>query len=100
MIEQTNSLDPRYWAEERMKIADYYAKAGEQAVALMRVHAAYYKAHRPEHKSDASVERSWELTDEGLKLMELKAKMKSHTFRMSAIRTLLEVASNESRNNY
>lgn len=91
---------PHELADERLKITDQFAKLGERKVELQREFAKYYKQHRDEHKSDAGLERAWELTDEGLELMEIKEKMKAKTHRISAIRTKLEVANLESFNQY
>jgi hypothetical protein len=87
-------------AELRLKLADDYAKAGELKVALLRLRAMFYESYRPDHKSDASLERAWELTDDGLNLMELREKMKSIEHKLSAIRSLLETRNLEARNQY
>lgn len=102
MNKELTQYTPSELAQLRLKLADDYAKAGEYKVSLMRKYAVYYKENRNngDHKSDASLERSWELTEDGLNLMELKEKMKSIEHKLSAIRTLLEVRNNEARNNY
>lgn len=86
---------PGQLAESRIIIADQYGKLGERKVELLRIRALYYESFRQDVKSDAALERKWELTNEGLELMEIKEKMKSKEFKMSAIRTLLEVKNNE-----
>lgn len=91
---------PSDLAELRLELADSYAKAGEIKVGLMRLHAVYYESFRKDHKSDASLERSWELTADGLNLMEIREKMKSIEHKLSAIRTLLDVKNFEARNLY
>ena len=93
---------PQELAQLRLLLADNYSKLGEIKVGLLRKYALYYKENRNngDHKSDASLDRAWDLTDDGLALMELKEKMKSIEHKLSAIRTLLEVKNNEVRNNY
>lgn len=91
---------PSQLADMRLEIADDYSKAGELKVKLLRLRALYYHSFRDEYKSDAGLERAWELTQDGLDLMELKEKMKSMEHKLSAIRTLLEVRNNEVRNLY
>jgi hypothetical protein len=94
------SRTPSELAELRLELADAYSKAGELKVQLMRLHALYYEAYRQDHKSDTGLERAWELTDDGLNLMEINVKLKTIQTKMSAIKTLLETKSMESRNFY
>ena len=91
---------PQQLAEERLMIAEEYALLGQRKVELMYKRAEYYNENRQEHKSDASVMRAWEVTEDGLDLMVIKEKMKSKEHRLSAIRTLLEVANKEAFNQY
>jgi len=100
MKEDLINKTPSELAELRLKIADDYSKAGEMKVKLMRLHAFYFESFREDVKSDAALERKWELTEDGLKLMEVREKMKSLEHKLSAIRTLLEVKNNEARNQY
>jgi hypothetical protein len=86
---------PGQLAESRIVIADNYGRLGKRAVELMRLRALYYQSFRDEVKSDAALDRRWELTNEGLELMEVKMKQRSLEHKLSAIRTLLEVKNNE-----
>jgi hypothetical protein len=98
-IELVNQT-PGQLAESRIIIADQYGKLGERKVELLRLRALYYESFRDSVKSDAALERKWELTNEGLELMEVSMKLKVKEHKMSAIRTLLEVKNNEARNSY
>ena len=91
---------PRDISTERLLIADQYGKLGERKVELLYKRATHYKENREDHKSDASMERAWELTNEGLELMVIKEKMKSKLTKMSALKTALEVANAEAYNQY
>ena len=93
-------MTPIELANHRLEIADYYSKAGERKVQLMRARALYYETYREEVKSDAALERKWETTNDGLELMEVREKMRSLEHKLSAIRTMLEVRNNEARNQY
>lgn len=93
-------MTPSELANYRLEIADYYSKAGERKVQLMRLRALYYESFRESVKSDAALERKWEATNEGLELMEIREKMRSMEHKLSAIRTMLEVRNNEARNQY
>ena len=96
LINQT----PGQLAEYRLVLSDTYSKAGELKVKLLRKRAEYYQENRPSHKSDASVERAWETTTEGLDLIELGMKLKSIEVKMSAIKSLLDTRNFEARNSY
>jgi len=91
---------PRELAEERLKISDQYSKLGERLAELKLIRAEWWKTFREEYKSDASCERAWDLTKEGQEMEITRMKMKSKEHRMSALRTLLMVASNEQFNQY
>lgn len=93
-------MTPMQLAEERLKLSDSYSKAGEKLVSIMRLYALYYEAFRPTVKSDAALERKWELTLDGLDMMEIKMKLKTIEKKMSAISTMLNVRNNEARNQY
>jgi hypothetical protein len=95
LTEQT----PGQLAELRLKMADEYSKAGELKVKLMRLYALYYESFRDSVKSDAALERKWELTKEGLDMMELSMKLKTIEKKMSAIKSLLDVRNNEQFHN-
>ena len=99
MIDLINKT-PGELANLRLELADWFSKAGEQKVGLMRMHAEYFSAHRAEFKSDTALERAWEMTDEGLLLMELREKMRSLEHKLSAIKSLLDTRNFEARSQY
>ena len=100
IMEEEKTKTPHELADDRVKIADNYGHLGKRKVELMRLRADYYKTFRQDHKSDAGLDRAWELTDDGLELMEIREKMKSIEHKLSAIRTLIDVCNLESRNQY
>jgi len=91
---------PHQLADERLVIADEYAKLGQKKVELMYKRAKFFTENRPNYKSDSAVERAFEITEDGLDLMVIREKMRSKEHKLSAIRTLLEVKNNEIRNQY
>lgn len=99
-MENLADMTPSQLAEKRLILCDDFAKLGERKVALMRLHAEYYKTFRDQHKSDSGCERAFELTEDGLELMMIREKTKSIEHKLSAIRTLLEVKNSEARNAY
>lgn len=95
-----SKLQPRELAELKLKLVDDYTHAGQLKIKLMRVHALYYETYKPDHKSDASLERAWELTSEGLDYLEVCQKMKNIEKKISGIKTMLSVLDMEARNQY
>ena len=93
-------MQPRELAELKLQLADDYSNAGKLKIQLMRVHALYYETYRSEHKSDAGLERAWELTKEGLNYLEVCQKMKNIDKKMSGINTFLRVLENEVKNQW
>ncbi len=93
-------MTPHDLADELVKMAQSYSKAGELKIGLIRNHALYYQSFREDHKSDASLERAWELTDDGLNLLEIGQKLKNIEKKMSAIKSLLRVREGEAQNHF
>lgn len=93
-------LTPGQLSEELIKLADRYSKAGEIKIKLIRTHALYYQAFRADYKSDAGCERAWELTNDGLNLLEISQKLKNIEKKMSAIKSLLRTREAETNNQY
>lgn len=92
--------NPRQLAQERLEIAYEFARIGERMANLKLLKAEWWVVARPEHKSDASCDRAWDLTKEGQEMETLRLKMKAKQMKSSAIKTMLEVMSDESRNQY
>ena len=91
---------PEQLAQKRYEIAIEFVKLGERKVELMKSRAEYYTEYRSEFKSDTGVLRAWELTEAGLEYLGIKEKMKGMQNELSAIKTLIEVATMEARNYY
>ena len=95
-MEQT----PHQLAQQRLNIAEEYSKLGKELVELKKIKAMWWEAKRSDFKSDTSAERAWDLTREGQQYQELQMRLKSREFKMSAIKTMLEVMNAEMRNQY
>jgi len=91
---------PHELAEERLDIAYEYAKLGERLAELKTLKALWWQSFRGDYKSDASAERAWDLTIEGQEMETVRLKMKAKEIKSSAIKTMLQVMSDEARNNY
>lgn len=92
--------NPHQLAEERYQMSvDYSTYSGELA-KMIKTEAEYYVSQRANFKSDTAVQRAFDVTDDGVKMATLKLKIKALEKSMSAIKTLIEVATEEARGLY
>lgn len=91
---------PHQLADERLKIAYDYAKLGERLAELKNLKALWWKTYRQDYKSDASAERGWDLTLDGQEMETVRLKMKAKEIKSSALKTMIQVMSDEARNQY
>jgi hypothetical protein len=99
-MENYNTLTPQSLAAEKYKLAVEYARLSEVYANHIRLRAEHFNATRADFKSDRACERAFETTEDGVMMEIVKAKQKSKEKRMSAISSLLKVASDESHNSY
>lgn len=100
MTKDLTTMTPGELSDELIKMAQDYSKAGELRIGLIRNHALFYTTFREDHKSDASLERAWEMTDDGLNLLEINQKLKNIEKKMSAIKSLLRTREGEAQGHY
>ena len=91
---------PGQLAEDRYNEAQDYAKLGSLLAKIQDEKAKAYPEIREACKSIAESDRIWEMTEFGLQEKKLKIQMKVKEKKMSAIKTLLDVANNEAFNQY
>jgi len=91
---------PGQLAEDRYNEALDYAKLGSLLAKIQDEKANAYPEIREACKSIAEADRVWEMTEFGLQEKKLKIQMKVKEKKMSAIKTLLDVANNEVFNQY
>lgn len=91
---------PHQLAEERIGLSEEYSRYSGLFADLIKKRAEHYKAERDNHKSDTSVERAWERTDEGIQMTIIKLKLKSIEKKLSATNTMLRLMENEAKNLY
>jgi hypothetical protein len=93
-------MNPSQLCQEVLSLTDIASKAGEARIGLIRNHALFYQSFREEHKSDAGLERAWELTKDGLDLIEINQKIKNIDRKISAIKVFLRNKENEAKNQW
>jgi hypothetical protein len=91
---------PHELAEERVTLSGEYSNQSERLGYILSVRPAVWMELRKNVGSDKAADRAWEATEMGIEEMKLRLSLKAKEKRMSAIRTMLEVLSAESRNQY
>jgi hypothetical protein len=93
-------MNPQDLINDLNKIADKYGKVSERLCLLKKLYSEYYKTFRPDYKSDAGLDRGWDLTIEGQEMEEANMKLKVYDRKMSAIKTNLRHLQTETYNQY
>lgn len=91
---------PHQLAEDNLILSEQYSQYSGELAKLTKAEGEYYKVERPQHKSDTSVARAFQTSEEGIKMTIVKLKLKSIEKQMSANKLMIEVASNEARGLY
>ena len=96
------NVPPQELAEFRVRLSGWYSHYSGEMEEILARRPAMWRAIRAssECKSDKSADRIYEGLEDGIKLMRLEIWLKSMGKMNSAISGLLELKSNESRNNY
>ena len=82
-------------SEKRSWLAGEYFYLNAQLAEILKVKPAKWNELRREAKSDASAERIWQATLDGLKEVELRLTLKSIEKMLSSIRTQIEIQLSE-----
>lgn len=93
-------MNPHQLAEKRMQLSEEYSRYSGELAQLNKTEADYYMANREKYKSDTAVKRAFEVTEEGQKTTTLKLKLKALEKQMSAIKTVIDVATQEAHGLY
>lgn len=91
---------PHQLAEDRMTMAEEYSRYSGEFAEHVKKQAHFFVENRGNHKSDTSCQRSFELTEDGIRMTILKLKLKAIEKQMSASNTMLRLMENEAKNLY
>lgn len=95
---QNSQTDYHDLAYIRMWLAGHYAYLGGLLGEILTEKPVKWNLLRDNVKSDTAAERKWQATEDGVKEMRLRIEMKSTERLMSAIKTRIEIATNERYN--
>lgn len=91
---------PHMIAEDRMTLAEEYSRYAGEFAEYVKKQAKFFVENRGNHKSDTATQRSFELTDDGVRMTILKLKLKAIEKQLSASATMLRLLENEAKNLY
>lgn len=89
---------PHELADSRVQMAGEYARFSAQLEEILEKKATIWMSIRLNTKSDASADKHWDASEDGVKEMKLRLRMKAMEKQMSAAGTMLRVYETESRN--
>lgn len=89
---------PREYIEEIERRTHLYSKLTERWAELVVLQAKFFKDNRPEHKSDNACQKAFDLTENGIEMQVVKAKLKSNEKQISACKTALRLLETEAKN--
>lgn len=91
-------MNPHLLAEKRMSLSDEYSVLSDDLANVLAHKAMEWTAYRVNSKTDKEADRKWEASDDGLKEMRLRLKLKALEKQISSYRSMLDVLQGEARN--
>jgi len=91
---------PHELSEDRLKLSEEYSRYSGEFVKCVKLQAEFFRDHRGEYKSDNATQKAFELTEDGIRMITLKMKLKAIEKQMSALNTHLRLLENEAKNLY
>jgi hypothetical protein len=92
--------NPHALAEKLLLLSEEFSRYSGELAKLTKVEGEYYEQQRPHHKSDTAVQRQFQASSEGVKMTTVELKLKSISKEMSAIKSYIEVLTNEAKGIY
>lgn len=92
--------NPHELAEERLLLSEEYSRYAGELAEYIKKEAHFFGEHRQEYKSDNTCQKAFARTDDGARMTILKLKLKSIVQKMSGIKTMIEVLTEEARGLY
>ncbi len=95
-----NSLQAHEMAENVVTLSAEYSTMSEELADILTLKAVKWAMFRTEEgcTSDKQADKKWDASAEGLREMKLRLIMKASEKRQSALKTMLRILENESRN--
>lgn len=91
---------PHEISDKLVELSEEYSRFSGEMARMIKTEAEYFNANRVNHKSDTAVMRAFAVTEEGVKLVVLRLKLRSLEKTMSALKTHLRMLEIEARGEY
>lgn len=102
---QENSIDqtppiPHELSQKLLSKAEEYSRYSGEFAQHVKLQALYFNTFRGDHKSDNATQKAFDATEDGVRMVILRLKLKALEKEMSALRTHLRLLENQARNLY
>lgn len=96
----TGQIPPHRLAEIRAELSSYYSYISGVLEEILATKAVRWLEMRKEEKSDKATDKQWDATEEGIKEMKCRLRLKRTEKMIGGVKSLLEVAEGQARNQY
>lgn len=93
-------LTPHEMADKRIELSEEYSRYAGEYAQHVKLQADYFNTFRDQYKSDNATQKAFDATNDGVRMVILKLKLKTIEKQMSALNTALRLAENEAKNLY
>lgn len=93
-------ITPTEAANKRVYLSEEYSTLSEKTAILESHGASFFLGNKEKYGTDKLTENAWKATDEGIAYTYGKARMKAIEKELSALKTFIEVKTNEARGFY
>lgn len=91
---------PGELARDMLFIAEEYSRYGGELAKLTQKEAEFFNSRRQDYKSDNATNKAFAVTEDGVRKTQVEIKLKTLQRESTAIKTYIEVLSNEARGTY
>lgn len=100
LIAGVYSGNPQGAAEDQAILSGEYSWLMGQLEEILRIKSVVWMELRKNVKSDTAADRAYDATPDGIKETTLRLQAKSIEKMMSALKSIIQIASDQSRNQY
>ena len=89
---------PHTLAEKRMEITGLYSRDSEKLEEILTQKPKVWMEMRKKCETNTETDRAWEASEMGIEEMKLRLRLRRYEKQLSALRSMLDVKSQEARN--
>lgn len=92
--------NPQELSESLLTLGEEYSRLGDEMATLIADQARWFTANRVNYKSDTACERMWDTTEKGIRMSQIKWRIKDIEQLSKNITTYLRVLENQAKGVY